>query len=308
LGLVGLVFFAPAPPRRLEYLVWLAFVPSYAISIAVFFMAERYRLPLLVPLCLGSAAAIDGAWRAVITKRGTTLVVPAIACVLILAFANRPLPVHDGRWEEGLRLAEHLVTIGQYDDAEAWVARLESNAAQRGRADFGVGVQLRLAGQTARAVPHLQRATDARVPRSADELAIALQQSGDAAGAAKAIASVTPDATTDAETWLARGRLAMQARAPLEAERFFKQAVQLAPNQAGARLQYGLNLLVLDRCDAAIVELSAAHRLDPKDPEPLAHLAYCEIKLGQIEAGRAHAVQALALDPAHALARQLVGK
>ena len=64
----------------------------------------------------------------------------------------------------------------------------------------------------------------------------------------------------------------MQVKAPAEAERFFRQAVAMAPNQAGARVQYGLNLLVLDRCDAAIPELAEATRLDPKDPEPLAYL------------------------------------
>jgi Flp pilus assembly protein TadD len=79
----------------------------------------------------------------------------------------------------------------------------------------------------------------------------------------------------------------------------------MEPNQPGARVQYGLNLLVLDRCDAAIPELAEATRLGPKDPEPLAHLAYCEIKLGRASAARAHAAAALALDPGHALARQV---
>ena len=80
------------------------------------------------------------------------------------------------------------------------------------------------------------------------------------------IHDLTPSSTDDAEAWLRVGRLAMQVKAPAEAERFFRQAVALQPGQAGARVQYGLNLLVLDRCDAAIPELAEAARLDPTDP------------------------------------------
>ena len=72
-------------------------------------------------------------------------------------------------------------------------------------------------------------------------------------------------------------------------------------------MQYGLDLLILDRCDAAIPQLAEAARLDPKDPESLAHLAYCEVKLGRLADARAHADAALALDPEHALARQVTG-
>jgi tetratricopeptide (TPR) repeat protein len=277
LGVAGLVCVAPVA-RRGDYWIWLAFVPAYAIGVAAFFVAERYRLPLLVPLCVGSGAAIDGVLRAWAARRAATLVWPAAVFAALALFANRPLPLHDGRWEEGLRLAEHFVTIGRYDEAEQWAATLESKAPRRGLADFGVGVQLRAAKQDARAVPLLRRAYEAGIPQSGIELASAL---------------------------LKRGRLAMEARAPEEGARFFKEAVAIAPEQAAGRLQYGLSLLVLGRCDEAATELAEAARLDPRDAEAPAHLAYCEAKLGRLDDARAHATAALALDPNHALARQL---
>jgi 4-amino-4-deoxy-L-arabinose transferase-like glycosyltransferase len=305
LGLVGMLFFAPGAPRRKDYLVWVSFVPGYAAGVAAFFIAERYRLPLLVPLCIGAGAAVDGVVRAWSNRRASTLAVPAFAFVVLLVFSNWRLALHDGRWEEGLRLAEHLVTIGQYDEAVQWVERLESNAPRRGRAAYGVGVQLLAAKQDARAVRYLQRAFEVGVPQSGYQLALALQQSGDLAGAARVIHDMTPGDTDGVETWLALGRLAMQAKAPAEAERFFRRAVAMQPDQASARVQYGLNLLVLDRCDAAIPELLEATRLDAKDPDSLAHLAYCEAKVGRIPDARAHAEAALALDPSHELARQV---
>jgi len=305
LGLVGLVFFAPPPPRRRDYLTWTAFVPGYAMGVAAFFVAERYRLPLLVPLCIGSGAAIDGALRAYASRRASTLAVPATVLVVLLVLTNWRLPLHDGRWEEGLRLAEHLVTIGRYDEAEQLATTLEANAPRRGVAQYGVGVQLLAAEQPARALPLLRRAFDAGLPQSGYDLAVALQRTGDLATAARVIHDIRPS-TDDAEAWLRVGRLAMQVKAPAEAERFFRQAVAMQPGQAGARVQYGLNLLVLDRCNAAIPELAEAARLDPTDPDAFAHLAYCEIKVGRPAQARTHAEAALALNPAHPLARQVI--
>jgi tetratricopeptide (TPR) repeat protein len=291
--------------RRQDYLIWLAFVPAYAIGVAAFFVAERYRLPLLVPLAIGSGAAIDGVLRAWAARRASTLAWPAAVFAALALFANRPLPLHDGRWEEGLRLAEHFVTIGRYDEAEQWAATLEANAPRRGLANYGVGVQLRAAKQDARAVPLLRRAYEAGFPQSGIELVGALQESGDLAGAAAVLKGLSPGDSRNPEAWLKLGRLAMQAKAPDEAARLFKAAVALAPAQAGARLQYGLSLLVLNRCDEAVPELAEAMRLDPRDAEAPAHLAYCEITLGRPADARAHAAAALSLDPNHALARQL---
>ncbi len=306
LGLVGLVFFAPPPPRRRDYLIWAAFVPGYAVGVAAFFVAERYRLPLLVPLCIGSGAAIDAALRAFGSRRAAALAVPAMALVVLFVLTNWRLPLHDGRWEEGLRLAEHLVTIGRYDEAEQLATTLEANAPRRGVAQYGVGVQLLAAQQAARALPLLQRAFASGLPQSGYDLAVALQQTGDLAAAAGVIQNIKPSSTDDTEAWLRFGRLAMQVKAPAEAERFFRQAVAMQPDQAGARVQYGLNLLVLGRCDAAIPELAEAARLDPKDADVLAHLAYCEIKVGRAAEARTHAEAALTLNPGHALARQVI--
>ena len=305
LGLVGLACFAPPEPRRRDYLVWVSFAPGYALGVAAFFIAERYRLPLLVPLCIGSAAAIDGVLRAVGARRVATLAVPGVAFAILLVLSNWRLALHDGRWEEGLRLAEHLVTIGRYDEAEQWVTTLEAKAPRRGVAEYGVGVQLLAAKQDARAAPHLRRAWEAGHSMGGYELAVSLQQAGDLPAAARVIHDIRLSDRDDVEQWLKVGRLAMLVKAPAEAERFFRQAIAMAPNQAGARVQYGLNLLVLDRCDAAIPELAEATRLDPRDPDSLAHLAYCEAKLGKLPDARAHADSALALDPNHALARQV---
>lgn len=47
------------------------------------------------------------------------------------------------------------------------------------------------------------------------------------------------------------------------------------------------------------------HPLDLGDADALAHLAYCEIKLGRLSDAREHVRAVLAVNPEDALARQL---
>jgi tetratricopeptide (TPR) repeat protein len=342
LGLAGLVFAAPAA-RKSEYLVWASFVPLYAASVAVFFVAERYRLPLMVPLCAGAGAAIDVAIRAVHARRASRLLVPAAALGVLFVLANWRIEATNGRWVEGLRLAQQLVVLKRYDEADRWAAWLETHDPPRpGAGRYGVGAQLLALDDPQRALPYLEAAHQANpgdvsvgydlgrallklgrapaavrhlragfdagieIPGGGVDYAAALQSTGDRAGAADAIRRVNPSEKDDEQAWLRLGRMAMEVKAPEVAEPFFRHAVQLRPDLAAARQQLGLNLLVLGRFDEAARELADAVRLDPRDPDSLSHLAYCEYKVGRAADARAHALAALALNPADALAKQLV--
>jgi tetratricopeptide (TPR) repeat protein len=323
--------------------VWLAFVPAYALAIAVFFIAERYRLPLLVPLTVGSGAAVDLGWRALKARRWGPLLSGAAAVGVLLALVNHHVAADDGRWIEGLRLAERLVIAERYDEAEQRAQWLEARAPRPGAGDYGVGSQLLALDRVDRALPYLERAhraspADARhdyaygqallkagraseavphlrhgfegnveIPAGGYDYAVALKESGDRAGAAAAIRRIQPADSGEAEPWLRLGRLAMEVKAPDVAEPLFRRGVEIVPASAAARQQYGLNLLVLGRFEDAAAELSAANRLDPRDADTLAHLAYCELKLGRSADAATHARAALSIDPTDALARQLLG-
>lgn len=339
LGLAGLVFARTRGPKA-DYYVWLAFVPSFAISIAVFFIAERYRMPLLIQLCVGAGAAVDFAWSAIQEKRAQTLLVPGIAFAIVLGLANWPHGLHDGRWDEGLRMAERLVIIGRNDEAEQWVAKLESEG-PRGVLDYTVGMAylakgetapavahlakaqqanpgqanieyaygqaLLRAGNTSEAIPHLQRGFElgTTLAMAGYDLASALEASGNQAAALDVLRRIQLTDDADVETWLRFGRLAGELHAPDVAEPFFAEAAKMRPDQASARQQHGLNLSVLGRFDEGARELSEAVRLDPHDADSLAYLAYCEVKLGRLDDARTHIAAALAVKPDHPLANQL---
>lgn len=263
---------------RSAFLVWAAFIPGYACGVAAFFVAERYRLALLVPLCVTAGAMLSWVWDRLRQRAGRPpLLLPLVTVVAVAIAVNWPVPfLNDGRWDEGLRLAQRLVITGDSAAADVWVDRLERSAKQPGRAHHGVGMQLVAQDQPARALVHLRQAL-AKGFVSADQ----------------------PD------IWLRLGRLSARTEGPASADPLFRRAVALAPAQAAARQQNGLNLLLLNRMDEARRELHEAVRLDPSDADSLAHLAYCEIKLGDLETARQHLRTALGLQPDNALARQL---
>jgi len=272
LGIAGLVFVR----RDRDYFIWLSFVPGYAMGVALFFVAERYRMPLFVPLAIGAGAFADFAWRNIRARRFRRLALPAAAVLVLAVAVNWRLPLNDGRWDDGLRTAQRLVITGNYDEADAWVERLERSAPRRGRAHHGVGLQLVLQDQPDRALRHFARSLE--------------------------LGFLSND---DVEMWLRLGRLSSRTKGAAYAEPFFRRAVQIKPDLASARQQYGLNLLLLGRIEDAKRELEESARLDSQDVDTLAHLAYCEIKLGQLDDARRHVRSALKLKPDHDLSGTL---
>ena len=127
LGLAGLLWAAPLGARR-EFLVWASFVPAYAVAVAVFFVAERYRLPLLVPLTVGAGALVD---RAVGARRPATIAntppsprwlgLAAATATALVVLVNWPMNITDGRGADRARMALKEAERGRYDQAESWM-------------------------------------------------------------------------------------------------------------------------------------------------------------------------------------------
>lgn len=343
LGIVGLLFGErrATDAGRRTYIIFISFVPAYAAAVALFFMSERYRLPLLVPLAIGAGAAVDrfiglarqAAWR--------SLAAPAATAAVLFVAVNTRAMANDGRWEEGLRLAAQLVLEDRYDEANAWVDRLEAKTAHPGNAAATVGAQLLMKNEPARAltlleravkiepnkpaveyalgqallgvgrpadaIPHLEYgvANGASLPMTGYHLAIALKDAGRPDDAVAAIPKIKMSDESPVEDWLTVGRLGMELKAPAVAAPFFQKATELAPNNADARLQYGVSLVVLTRFADAAQELSAATRLNASNAAAFSYLAYSELRLGRVPAAKAALSRALALDPNDPMAREV---
>jgi tetratricopeptide (TPR) repeat protein len=323
-------------------MVWLSFVPAYAIAVAVFFVSDRYRLPLLVPLSVGTGAAIDWALR---KRRGFRLQPEGTAIALVIALfvaVNWPTGLDDGRAEERTRMAEAMVTSDRYDDAERWTAIAERRRPNPGllhfrigrlllmrrkpdaalahlqralelnpdepRVEYALGQALVDAGRPAEAVPHLRKALAAgvRVDLAGFDLARALAASGDRAGALGVLKDVRPADVRDAESWDTLGQLALQLQAPPLAATFFGQAVSASPRASKPRRDLGLALAMMGRYPEAIASFEQAVLLDPSDPAAQLNLAVAYAETGRPEDARAHAEEALRLKPDYERARQFL--
>lgn len=304
LGLVGCVVLLRRASDRRNAVVWLAFVPLYAMSVAVFFVAERYRLPLLVPMCAGAGIALDAAATLIARRHVRALLTGVAATAALVTALNWPVGLDDGRWDEGVRMAQQLVILERHDEARVWVDRLAATARRPGSAHAAVGLQYFVRGDHTRALPYFREALRQNPSdrKSAYGLAESLNSTGDAAGAVRILAGLTPAGDDAVETMLRMGRLAATAGAPDTAERFFREASRRQPGDAAVRLQYGLNLLVQNKLLDAEPELRAAVQLNPKDADALAHLAYCQYGLGQRERARQSAEAALVLDEGNMMA------
>jgi tetratricopeptide (TPR) repeat protein len=341
LGLFGLIRAAPRPWSS-SYAIWLSFVPSYTASIVLFFITERYQMPLYVPMAIGSGAGIDALMCELRAPRKRALLASLAVLAVLFIAANWPLPLDDGRGEERVRMAEYFAARGDVANAEHWTTLALESHIPPATVHYRVGAQYvnaRLAdpaiahleranqlrpahaevesllghaflggGRARDAVPHLQRAIEhgSAVPLVRYELALALQRSDDNAGAVQVLRKMTLPSNANVELWLDAGKLAGEAGAPEAGEPFFRGAVRVAPTLARAHQLLGLDLLVLRRYGEAAAEFGEAARLDAHNPDTLASLAWCEQHLGRLADAHAHAEAALRLDPAHEFARRIL--
>ena len=98
-----LALFASAGASRRALLVWSTFVPAYVLAVAVFFVATRYRLPLLVALAPLAGAAVARLPEALRSRRGGLAPAAAVAAVLA-AVSLWPTGLYDGAADEEMQL------------------------------------------------------------------------------------------------------------------------------------------------------------------------------------------------------------
>jgi tetratricopeptide (TPR) repeat protein len=90
LGLVGLSL---ALRRRRAPPELVLFMATYTVSVALFFVFSRYRLPLVAPLAVFAGSLLEEGRRAVRGRRWKSVAAGVLACVPVAAFVFRPLDV-----------------------------------------------------------------------------------------------------------------------------------------------------------------------------------------------------------------------
>ena len=226
LGLVGL-FWPALRTNRDGYWVWAMFVPVYGAAVVLFFVTDRYRMPLFVPLCAAAGAALVRCFDLVRARQFSALLRPAgaIAMASLVVFSN--LGLDNGIGGEQTRQAVWLVEQGSFDEARRYVEQISHDHSHPGVLRFSVAQALLDAGRPDEAAALLFEAIAIDGPRPAIRLALgeALLRAGRAGEAVKQLSGIEDSvAGTSVESALDFGTLALEqqrlARSdPLAADR-----------------------------------------------------------------------------------------
>jgi 4-amino-4-deoxy-L-arabinose transferase-like glycosyltransferase len=262
LGLTGLIAAAPgiaaaregsAPASGAGYVAWASFVPFYAIGVALFFVAERYRLPLFVPLAVAAGGAVDLFARIFVLQpnlqppasdrrppasnlqppatRARQLALPLVVFIGAAVLAGWPFHLTDGRFDERLRLSKVLMNRGDFGAATMELEQAHALDPAHTVTEFNLGMALVSDGRAQEGIAHVRHAVDAGVPIDGARYALAgaMMGSGDRDGAARLLRTFSPAPTDSAESCYRVGLMAADAGERETAERYFRQALTLRP-------------------------------------------------------------------------------
>ena len=341
-GLVGLFWPALRANRR-GYWIWAMFVPVYGAAVILFFVSDRYRMPLLVPLCATAGAALVRFIDLARARQVAPLLMPAGAMAMAALVVFADLGLDNGIGGEQTRKAVWLVEQGSFDEARRYVDQISGEHRHPGVLRFGVGQAFLDAGRPGDAADLLAQAIRIDGPQPAIRLALgeALVGSGRATEAvahlaaaydsgydinvagpllvrALVLAGRTDDAVrrlsgmpdslagASAEVALDFGTLALEGGAMFEAIRWLRVAVERAPDRAEAHEKLGLAIFLQGDPQTALPHLERAWRLDPLRASTHLNLAVLYAELGRFAEARNRAAEALRLDPAEPRAADLL--
>lgn len=341
-GLVGL-FWPPVRVSRQGYWVWAMFVPMYGASVALFFVSDRYRMPMLVPLCATAGAMLIRLFDLLRGHQFASFLRPAAGVALVALIAFVDLGLDDGLGGEQTRKAVLFVERGSFDEARQYVEQISDGHDHPGVLRFRVGQALldagrhgdaarllaealaidgprpaiRLAlgeallgsGRAQEAVAHLDAAYDSGLDRAvAGPLLVrALVLAGDPDAAVNRMSTMPASTAADsADVALDFGTLALERGAMAEAFRWLQAAVERAPDRAEGHEKLGLAIFLQGDPAAAVAHLRHAIDLEPGRASAHLNLAAVYAQLGRFTEARRHATEARRLDPAEPRAAELL--
>ena len=167
-GLALLLVYGGRLPRK-DLLVWASFTPAYALLVALFFVATRYRIPLFVPLSVLGGGAIVALIDAVRLRQTRELLLAASVALPLGALAFWPTGLYDGAADEETEWILHLIQTGEAAEAAQRVTILSTTHPEPAVFWSRVSQALGAAGRLSEAISASERAlapdpqrTDAR--------------------------------------------------------------------------------------------------------------------------------------------------
>jgi len=313
---------------------------AYAVSVIVFFVTDRYQLPLLMPLAVAGGGALSYMWEQ--RRAARTLALPLATFAVAAVATNINLGLDVAKSEERVRMSLTLIEHGDASRGEALLAQAENTHrnpallhyqaghAYAKRREFGPAAahlkralelrpgmaeaELMLgqvqveAGYAGEAIEHLRRA--AEKPEMRDqaslELVKALAANGQFEDASRLLRQLTPPAGTQPDTLIALGALSLKLRQPADAIRFFEAALRLKPRDTAVIEQLAVARSLAGDLNGAASTLEKAIQLEPGSASLHLNLAVTYAMTGRMNDARREVQEALRLRPDYPQARGLL--
>ena len=251
----------------------LALAPAYALSVAIFFVSSRYRMPLLVPLALFSAIGLEGMIEELRRRRLYPMLLGAALIALGLGVASFNTGLDDGSHEEEAATIEFLVDNRRNDEARARMIDAQTRSRDLDALRLRIGRAFLHQGEIGPATALLSKVEGSLIKE--ERLAIA-------------------------QYFLVAGD-------PFSAARFFESAMQAGQERNVALLErYAEALSLAGNGDAAVSAFREALALDPARPRARLNLAVTLANLSRFEEARKEATIVIREDPANARAAALL--
>lgn len=339
LGLVGLIF---ARPRdRKDYWLWAVYAPFAMLSVALIFVAARYRVPFQMALTGCAGAAIAWAIDRVKAQSAGALAVPAVAMAALTGVAVYPTRLDDGRAEELVRMALTEIQSGHLPEGEAWVQRAIARQSPPGLTHVRIGQMYEGLNKPAEALTHYKQAlvSDPKEPVVHFVMGRALMATGELSAAVRELAGARVGAQQDAASRLLVIALARQRRIDetntvirdldpsrwdANSARQFAAAIadagrvdlSIAAWARAAELtndvrdfeRLGLAWALVGRNAESLQALELAVRADSSIPSVRTNYAVALATMGRIAEAKAETEAALKIDPSYVNAQQLLAE
>ena len=312
-------------------------LPAYLLSVAVFFVVDRYRAPALVLAAIGVgvlASARRATWTGIV--RSPSVIAAALVAIVTMSAGFVRLPFHLGEADADTNMALHAIEAGRDDEARGWLSRaaahhptpgvawlraglawqssnrmIDAERALReayrldpdvGDVAFALGEVLLAQGKGGEAVPLLEQAEAAGVRRDRArlDLALALWQAGQQDRARAALDERVP--VEGLPLLRARALASVEARQTDLAEWLLAEYRRAAPEDAEVAEKLGLMHARRGDLAGAALLLEDAARLEPSRATARFNLAIVRVRQQRRDEAIALLRDALRIDPSYAQA------
>jgi tetratricopeptide (TPR) repeat protein len=257
----------------------------YALSVALFYVLDRYRFPLAPFLAIFAGAAITQApawWR---SSHAAERVRALLTVATVAVVANWPIPllsVDNARAVTHYNIGNALQDAGRLDEAIGEYRTAASLLPSRAQTHANLGAALAAKGEHDAALVEYREAVrlDPGLAKARNNLGIALATAGRFDEAMAEFQQALLLDPRSAEPHYNRGTaLAAQGRSEAAIAEF-EQALRLDPARADAHINMGVLLAQTGRLPAAIEQFRLALRLQPDSPTAKANLMRAEALAG----------------------------